>query len=59
MTVGASHQSTLLRKLTNGVDAVRTYEFTWAIRVASEQSRAAKLKASRNAAQTQKENPTD
>ncbi|KAF8959028.1 putative oxidoreductase C terminal-domain-containing protein [Flammula alnicola] len=31
-------------------DAVRTYEFTWAIRKASEQSRAAKLKASKEAA---------
>ena len=31
-------------------DAVRTYEFTWAIRKASERSREAKLKASAEAA---------
>ncbi|EKM82733.1 hypothetical protein AGABI1DRAFT_82474 [Agaricus bisporus var. burnettii JB137-S8] len=40
-------------------DAVRTYEFTWAIRSASERSRAAKLKASRDGAKAQKENQTD
>lgn len=59
MMVGVSHQSTLSRKLTSTVDAVKTYEFTWAIRVASERSRAAKLKASRDAAQAQKVNTTD
>jgi hypothetical protein len=32
------------------LDAVRTYEFTWAIRKASERSREAKLKASADAA---------
>ncbi|KIK59734.1 hypothetical protein GYMLUDRAFT_44169 [Collybiopsis luxurians FD-317 M1] len=34
-------------------DAVRTYQLTWAIRLASERSRAAKLEASRKAAQAQ------
>jgi len=36
------------------LDAVRTYEFTWAIRKASERSREAKLKASADAAATLK-----
>jgi hypothetical protein len=31
------------------LDAVKTYEFTWAIRKASERSREAKLKASADA----------
>lgn len=35
-------------------DAVRTYELTWAIREASERSRAAKLRASAEAASVQK-----
>lgn len=33
-------------------DAVKTYELTWAIRLASERSREAKLKASREAGKT-------
>lgn len=37
------------------VDAVRTYELTWAIREASEHSRAQKLKASAEAAAAAKE----
>jgi len=35
-------------------DAVRTYELTWAIRKASERSRAAKLEASAEAAKEQR-----
>ncbi|KXN93209.1 hypothetical protein AN958_00133 [Leucoagaricus sp. SymC.cos] len=35
-------------------DAVKTYELTWAIRLASEKSRAAKLRASNETAQAQK-----
>ena len=40
--------------LWNTADAVRTYELTWAIREASEQARAAKLRASAEAAKVQK-----
>jgi hypothetical protein len=38
----------------NTADAVRTYELTWAIREASERSRAAKLRASAEAAKEQR-----
>ncbi|KAF5358182.1 hypothetical protein D9756_001625 [Leucocoprinus leucothites] len=40
-------------------DAVKTYELTWAIRIASENSRAAKLKASNDAAKAQKAQQTE
>ncbi|KAL9715090.1 hypothetical protein Ac2012v2_001749 [Leucoagaricus gongylophorus] len=40
-------------------DAVRTYELTWAIRIASEKSRAAKLQASNDAAKAQKAQQTE
>lgn len=32
---------------TQNIDAVKTYEFTWAVRLASERYRAAKLKAAK------------
>ncbi|KAF9453196.1 hypothetical protein P691DRAFT_695150 [Macrolepiota fuliginosa MF-IS2] len=45
--------------LSNYEDAVKTYEFTWAIRLASERSRAAKLKASQDAGKAQKAQQTE